>query len=126
MLCRHYPVWRAASLALCDRVTRPPVLVLFALPVTLFACTSVGSRRQSPEETPAEAEYLVTLQPWASEQRQFSDSVAALLHGRVNWIYNGFKGFSIFLPADSAADRLRHMRDVRSIELSTNLPFSKK
>lgn len=95
---------------------------------TVFACTNTGSHPpiEHKASSGAEREYLVTLQPWASEQQQFADSVARTLHGRVNWIYKGFKGFSIFLASDSAIARLGRMHQVKSMELSTEIPFMKK
>lgn len=63
--------------------------------------------------------YIVELQPWVADQKQFADSVGRLLHGRVGWIYKGFKGFSITLPSDSAAAALRKMAGVKSVDRDT-------
>jgi hypothetical protein len=86
----------------------------------LLACVSPASRTGNPIATskPLNREYVVELQPWASHQTAFADSVAKALCGRVGHVYESFKGFSIWLPSDSAASKLVRMHDVKMIEPS--------
>jgi hypothetical protein len=64
------------------------------------------------------SEYLVEVQPWVKEHAQFADSVAKILGGRVGWVYKSFKGFSIWLPSDSASCKLSEIREVKKIEIA--------
>lgn len=94
---------------------------LITLVVVFWACTTSRPSVTSEANTinVGDREYIVELQPWVTDQKHFADSVSVLLHGRVGWIYQIFKGFSITLPSDSAAAVLRKMVEVKSMDLST-------